>query len=57
MNVSNILNISSNDNSKLGGLVFFLTNISEYLPYVTLVSIETAIGYIGNNYFKQMFFV
>ena len=52
MNVSNILNISSNDNSKLGGLVFFLTNISEYLPYVTFVSIGTVIGVIGNNHDK-----
>lgn len=52
MNISNISNMSSNanKNNEIGGLVFFQTYISEYLPYVTLVSIETVVGIIGNNY-------
>ena len=50
MNISNISNISSNDNLEIGGSVFFLIYISEYLPYVTLVSIGSVIGVIGIDY-------
>lgn len=52
MNISNISNISSNDNLEIGGSVFFLIYISEYLPYVTLVSIGSVMGVIGNNHYK-----
>ena len=46
----NSSSITSNaiKNNEIGGLVFFLTYISEYMPYVTLVSIETVVGIIGN---------
>ena len=50
MNNSNISNIPSNDSSEIGGSVFFLTYISEYLPYVTLVSIGSVMGVIGNRH-------
>lgn len=45
MNISNI----SNEHSEIGGLVFFLVYISDYLPYVTLISIGAVTGVIGNN--------
>lgn len=40
------LNMSSNAYSDIGGLAYFLAYISDYLPYVTLVSIGAVIGII-----------
>ena len=57
MNISNISNISSNDSSEIGGPVFFLTYISEYLPYVTLVSIGSIIGIIGNSHIINKYII
>ena len=35
--------------SEIGGLVYFLVYISDYLPYVILVSLGTIIGVTGNR--------
>ena len=42
-----ISNISSNDNSDIGGIAFFLAHISECLPYVIVVSLAAIIGLLG----------
>ena len=45
--MANISNISSNVFSDVGGLDYFRAYISDYLPYVILVSFGTFIGVIG----------
>lgn len=34
--------------SEIGGLAYFLVYISEYLPYVILISLGEIVGIIGN---------
>ena len=49
-NISNIqdnVNFSFKNHSEIGGLAYFLTHISEYLPYVIIVSLGSVIGVIG----------
>ena len=46
-----VSNISSNETSGLGGLVYFLANISERLPYLILVSLGSIIGVLGTMFF------
>lgn len=48
-NYSNNSNMTSNSYSQVGGLAFFLVYISDYLPYVIIVSSGTVIGIIGIN--------
>ena len=48
-----ISNNSSNESSELGGLVYFLANISERLPYVILVSLGSIIGVLGTIFKKN----
>ena len=45
--MANISNISSNEFSDVGGIAYFWAYISDYLPYVILVSFGTVIGVIG----------
>lgn len=52
--LNNSSNISSNSYSEsVGGLVYFLLYISDYLPYVILVSCASLIGLIGIAFFIQ----
>ena len=46
--MSNFSNMSSNSNTQIGGLAFFLVYLSEYLPYVIIGSSGTIIGVLGN---------
>ena len=49
-NVSNIqdnVNFSLKNNSEVGGLADFQTHISEYLPYLIIISLGLMIGVIG----------
>ena len=45
--MANISNISFNEFSDVGGIAYFRAYISDYLPYVILVSFGTVIGMIG----------
>lgn len=47
-NSSNMSNTSINDSTEIGGLAYFLVYISDYLPYVIIVSSGAIIGVIGN---------
>lgn len=53
-NVSNNSNISSNSNTQIGGLAYFLVYLSDYLPYVIIGSSGTIIGVLG-NYLKFIY--
>lgn len=44
MNISNISDISS---SEVGGMAYFLIYISDYLPYVIVVSFGAVMGFLG----------
>lgn len=46
-----VSNISSNESSEIGGVVFFIADISECLPYVILLSLGAIIGVLGILYF------
>ena len=46
-NISNIQENFSFNNSEVGGLAYFLTYISDCLPYVVLESLGSIIGVIG----------
>lgn len=46
-NYSNTSN--SSHSNEIGGLVYFLTYISDYLPYVILTSVGFIIGLVGTN--------
>lgn len=46
-NYSNMSN--SSHSTEIGGLVYFLTYISDYLPYVILTSVGFVIGLVGTN--------
>lgn len=39
-----------------GGLVFFLQNLPDYLPYSILSVLGTVVGIIGNKSFSKIFF-
>jgi len=46
-NISNIQDNFSFNNSEVGDLAYFLTYISDCLPYVVLESLGSIIGVIG----------
>ena len=47
MNISNISGISSNGYSEVGGMAYFMIYISDYLPYVIIVSFGAVMGFLG----------
>lgn len=50
MNISNISDISSTDNSEVGGMAYFMIYISDYLPYVIVVSFGAVMGFLGTAF-------
>ena len=46
-NIQDNVSFSLKNNSEVGGLAYFQTNISEYLPYVIIISLGLIIGFIG----------